>query len=91
MRHSGRALLSLCERLFYFANLERRFLEAHGAFDPDVRPLPDAHADHGRWQGEADAILDAMDHPSRVAGITRHQIRRLRDAVCLTVGTVLDR
>ncbi len=65
---------------FYFANLERRFLEAHRTFDAEARPVPDAHGDHGRWQGEADAILEAMDHPSRVAGITRHQIRRLRDA-----------
>jgi uncharacterized protein len=62
---------------FYFASLERRFLEAEATFDPGARPVPEVRADHGRWQSRADAILDELDHPSRVAGISMHQVRRL--------------
>ena len=65
---------------FYFTALERRFVAAQRAFDADDPPVPEARADHGRWQGKADAILEEMDHPCRVAGITSHQTRRLRDA-----------
>jgi len=71
---------------FYFAALERRFLDAQRTFDADARPVPDARADHGRWQGKADEILEEMDHPCRVAGITSHQINRLRDAGITTLA-----
>ena len=73
---------------FYFAALERRFLEAQRSFSADERPVPDARADHGRWQGKADAILEEMDHPCRVAGITVHQINRLRDAGITTLSAL---
>ncbi len=70
---------------FFFLALERRFLDAQQAFDADVRPIPDGSADHGRWQGVADARLDALDHPCRVAGITRNQIAKLQDAGITTL------
>ncbi len=70
---------------YYFTALERRFLEGQRAFDPNARPVPEARADHGRWQGRADAILDEMDHPCRVAGITVHQINRLREGGVTTL------
>ena len=80
---------------FYFSALERRFLEAQRTFNADERPLPDARADHGRWQGKADEILEEMDHPCRVAGITSNQINRLRDAGITTLtalaSTTVDR
>ena len=70
---------------FYFTALERRFLEAQRTFDADLRPVPDARADHGRWQGKADEILEETDHPCRVASITSHQTNRLRDAGITTL------
>jgi uncharacterized protein len=70
---------------FYFSALERRFLEEHAAFDPDRTPIPDASADHGRWQSNADEILERMDHPCRVAGITANQIAKLRAAGITTM------
>lgn len=73
---------------FYFASLEEQFLEAQRSFDPDQQPIPEARADHGRWQTHADAILDRMDHPSRVAGISSHQVRRLADAGITTLTSL---
>ena len=73
---------------FYFASLEGQFLEAQRVFDPDQRPIPEARADHGRWQTHADEILDGMDHPSRVAGISNHQVRRLASAGITTLTSL---
>ena len=73
---------------FYFTALERRFLDAQSTFKADDRPVPDARADHGRWQGKADEILEEMDHPCRVAGITAHQINRLRNAGIPTLAAL---
>jgi predicted RecB family nuclease len=65
---------------FFYLTLKRAFLAQQARFDPHARPIPDARADHGRWQTTADAILDELDHPSRVAGITGRQVARLADA-----------
>jgi uncharacterized protein len=70
---------------FYFLSLEQRFLESHATWHERQRPVPDASADHGRWQSMADEVLEELDHPCRVAGITRHQIRRLADANITTM------
>jgi predicted RecB family nuclease len=70
---------------FYFTSLEQQFLESQRAFHPEQRPLPDARADHGRWQTHADEVLDGMDHPCRVAGITSHQMKRLAEAGITTL------
>jgi uncharacterized protein len=71
---------------FYFTSLEQEFLEAQRAFDPEQRPLPEARGNHGHWQTHADQILERMDHPCRVAGITSHQIRRLANAEITTLA-----
>ncbi len=71
---------------FYFASLERDFLETHRTFDPDSRPIPEARADHGRWASHAEQILEEMDHLCRVAGITSHQMRRLGDSGITTLS-----
>jgi predicted RecB family nuclease len=65
---------------FYFASLERDFLETHRAFDPESQPTPEPRADHGRWASHAAQMLEDADHLCRVAGITSHQMRRLADA-----------
>lgn len=73
---------------FYFASLERDFLETHRTFDPESRPIPEARADHGRWASHAEQILEEMDHLCRVAGITSHQMRRLADAGVTTLSAL---
>jgi predicted RecB family nuclease len=65
---------------FYFASLERDFLETHRAFEPESQPTPEPRTDHGRWASHAAQILEDADHLCRVAGITSHQMRRLVEA-----------
>ena len=65
---------------FFYLTLKRAFLAQQKGFDPSARPTPDARVEHGRWQSVADAILEEMDHPSRVAGITGHQVARLAES-----------
>jgi uncharacterized protein len=65
---------------FYYQSVKRAFLDAQRQFDPNQRPVPEAGADHGRWTERAEQILEELDHPSLVANITRHQIKRLADA-----------
>jgi predicted RecB family nuclease len=74
----------------YFRALERAFLQAQRDFDPEARPVPDARADHRRWSSHAAALLEKLDHPSRVAGITATQIKRLA-AAGVTTMTALAR
>jgi uncharacterized protein len=71
---------------FYYGALRDRFLAAQEGFTPTERPIPEANADHGKWQSHADAILEELDHPCRVAGITAAQIKRLA-AVGITTLT----
>jgi predicted RecB family nuclease len=79
----------------YYRSLKSQLLRAQAVFDPERRPIPDARADHGRWQSHAAEILRAIDHPSRVAGINRSQMRRLAQAGITTTRalatTSLDR
>jgi uncharacterized protein len=86
VRHSFRT----DDYFFYFRTLERAFLEAMRAFDPEKRPFPEARADHRRWQSHAEKILDALDHPSRVAGITSHQVRRLAESGICTMTELAE-
>ena len=75
---------------FFYRSLKRAFLDAQARFDPAARPIPDARTDHGRWQTVADSILAAIDHPSRVAGITGHQVARLEGAGIRTMRELAE-
>jgi uncharacterized protein len=67
---------------FYFAYLAVKgaFLEFMEAFDPERRPVPDPKDDHGRWTSVVEDWVVATDHLSRVANVTRGQIRKLEAA-----------
>ncbi len=69
----------------YFRTLERAFLQAQRDFDPEARPLPEARAEHRRWSSHATAFLREIDHPSRVAGLTATQAKRLAAAGITTM------
>lgn len=71
---------------YYFLKLEERFLADQAAFDSRNRPVPDAHADHRHWTSIAEAELERRDHLSRVAGITRLQVRRLEESGVRTLA-----
>ena len=67
------------EFYYYYRQLKRSFL----AFQADWRAaaIPDPGLDRtwGRWTGTAEKLLAECDHLSRVAGISRGQVRRLED------------
>lgn len=65
---------------FYYQAVKRAFLDAQASFDPTRQPDPDPSCDHRRWSEEATRILEEKDHLCRVAGITRNQMKRLRQA-----------
>ena len=62
---------------FFYRAIRDGFLALQRDFDKSACPLPHPRADHGRWQSHADAVLDAADHPVRVAGMTGGQIKKL--------------
>jgi uncharacterized protein len=75
--------------LHYYRQLKAAFLNQMDTFDPDGKPpVPDARADHGRWQSHADKILLESDHLSQVAGINVSQIKRLAAASITTVAAL---
>jgi uncharacterized protein len=59
---------------YYFRALEAAFLDEQRAFDPAKRPMPEARAEHRRWASRAEKILEELDHPSCVAGISSTQV-----------------
>ncbi len=70
---------------YYYLFLKRGFLEQQRSFDPSQPPEPQAEGKNGRWESVAKAWLTKHDHLSLVAGITSHQIERLRAAGIDTV------
>lgn len=77
---------------WYFRRLRSAFLDFQAAFDPDParRPNPALEREFGRWAEYAERLLEEMDHPARVANITRSQIVRLEQAG-ITTMTALAR
>jgi len=72
--------------IYYYRQLKKAFLDEMKGFDAKNPPVPDARADHSRWQSYADRKLREMDHLSRVARITTGQIKRLNEAGITTVA-----
>lgn len=62
---------------YFYRSLRDAFIAFIETWDEAAPPLPDASAEHGRWQDAADRYLEACDHPSRVAFCTGVQTRKL--------------
>lgn len=76
------------DAFFHYLSVKESFLAFQRSFRADRPPVPDGHADHGRWSTHADRWLKENDHPSRVAGVTRHQVRRLEQAGISTMSAL---
>jgi len=63
----------------YYRQLKKSFLEFQAGWERDRVPEPGLDRSWGRWAGTAERLLDRSDHLSRVARITRNQVRRLED------------
>ncbi len=61
----------------YYRWIKGNFVNFIAKFPGDGPPLPVPGADHGVWASHAAAHLEAVDHLSRVANITRSQIVKL--------------
>ena len=64
----------------YYRQLRRSFLAFQAAWDTARLPDPGLDRSWGRWGGAAERLLAASDHLSRVANITRGQVRHCEDA-----------
>lgn len=66
--------------LYYYRSLRNRFLLQQTTFDPAHMPDPADSRSFGRWSRFAEQLLEEKDHLSRVANITRSQIKKLNQA-----------
>ena len=64
----------------YYRQLRRAFSAFQSAWDAARMPEPGLDRSWGRWEKTAEQLLAASDHLSRVANITRGQVRRLEEA-----------
>ena len=65
---------------FYCQSLKKSFLELQDNFDLNSPPHPGMAKPYGQWSEFAEAVLDSSDHLSKVANITRSQIKKLESA-----------
>jgi predicted RecB family nuclease len=70
---------------YYYRRLRRSFLEFQRDWSIDRHPEPGLDRAWGRWEKTARQILDHSDHLSRVANISRGQVRRLAEAGVATL------
>ena len=73
---------------YYYLELKRSFLEFQARWDPALPPDPGLDRSWGRWMGYAEHLLETADHLSRVANISRSQIKRLNEADVLTMAAL---
>jgi uncharacterized protein len=64
----------------YYRQLKKSFLDFQTSWEKGRVPEPGLDRSWGRWAGTAEKLLTESDHLSRVAGITRGQVRRLEAA-----------
>jgi uncharacterized protein len=69
----------------YYRQLRRSFSSFQQAWTVARVPDPGLDRSWGGWEGAAEEILKRADHLSRVAFITRGQVRRLEDAGVTTL------
>ncbi len=72
----------------YYRQLKRSFVAFQAAWAAASVPDPGLDRRWGRWSQAADRRLDQADHLSRVANITRGQVRRIEDAGIRTLTTL---
>jgi predicted RecB family nuclease len=71
---------------FYYCRFKRSFLAFQERFDPKAMPEPSLDRGYGRWNRAAEEFLEKTDHVSRVARITRTQMKRMEAAGICTMS-----
>jgi len=70
---------------YLYRRLQQAFLTFQAAWRPDAMPDPGLDRSWGQWSQAAEALLEARDHPSLTARITRAQVRWLEEAGVTTL------
>ncbi|MGH7579587.1 MAG: TM0106 family RecB-like putative nuclease [Gemmatimonadales bacterium] len=73
---------------YYYRRLKQSFAEFQGAWERGHQPEPGLDRSYGRWTTFAEKLLAESDHLSRVAGISRGQVRRLEEAGIRTLSAL---
>ena len=73
---------------YYYRRLKKEFLDFQNRFDFTRMPEPGLERSYGRWETLATELLERSDHLSRVARITRTQIKRLEAAGIATMSAL---
>ena len=63
----------------YYRQLKRSFVAFQAGWRAAAVPDPGLERSWGRWETAAERLLEEHDHLSRVAGISRGQVRRLAE------------
>lgn len=71
--------------LHFYRALRDRFLEFQRQWSKEARPDPALDRTWGRWETAARQILEERDHLSRVANVSRSQVKRLEAAGITTL------
>ena len=61
----------------YYLGLKEQFLAMANSFDKDKMPDPYLSNEWGRWSGYVSQLLEDIDHLSRVATITKNQVKKI--------------
>jgi predicted RecB family nuclease len=75
---------------YQYQRLKTDFLDFQNRFDPCQLPHPGRFRSYGRWTGFAKRILEACDHPSRVANIKSGQIKKLEASGITTMSQLAE-
>ena len=73
------------EYFYHYLQVRDSFLAFQDAWSPAQMPDPGLDRGWGRWTSAAEARLERSDHLSRVANITRGQVRRFEEAGITTL------
>ena len=78
--HGQESRFNTDDYFFYYLALKTAFLDMHANFDAKTPLDPALFAHHGRWSDSVQQQLEARDHLSLVATISRSQIKKLEQA-----------
>jgi uncharacterized protein len=75
---------------YYYRQLKRSFVAFQHQWSLDQVPDPGLDRTWGHWVEAAERLLAERDHLSRVAGITRGQVRRLEEDGIASLSALAD-
>lgn len=75
---------------YYYLALKEKFLQSQNEFDHTKMPDPFDSPSHGRWSDYAKKLLQESDHLSKIANITKSQVKKLNKAGINTCQQLIE-